>query len=227
MKKYLSLSVIIIFLISIILQGCSSLPNQPFVKKDFNENSSLKIARYETPNYRLYSSGAMAATMVISGVLFGGIGAGLGYAIHHATTYESANPEIPDFGKMVMDKFVERSTKEIPGWPKMNVQETVLKESLPVNKTGFVLEIEIGDIRIEKSSGLAVSAVIKMRDKDNNVVAEKGYAYDPGYFGRICTWETLKADDFKKLKEEFAFAADKTVDDFINHFKSSQQMTQK
>jgi hypothetical protein len=70
---------------------------------------------------------------------------------------------------------------------------------------------------------LAIETIITLKDMQENIIWEKGFLYDSALFGRPTNEKALKADQCKLLKEEYAFAAEKTVTDFINHFKNSQQ----
>ncbi len=220
MKKYVSITVICLFFVSMI-QGCG-LPNQPYVKKDsVAELQPLKVVRYETSDFRTYRTGNMITSIVVSGVILGAIGAGIGYAVHHSISKESDDPTRPDFGRLVMDKFIERSKNEIPNWPNMTVEEKTIKEPLTDNLYA-VLEFQVDDIRVElNSSVLMIDTIITMKNKEKNIIWQKGYSYDSIYFNRINTMDALKADNYKLLKNEYAFAADKTVTDFIMHFKNS------
>lgn len=220
MKRMLSLLPSLVIAICVVLQGCS-LPNQPYVKKDASEAKPLEIRRIETPNHRVFSPLGMASTMIVGGVLFGVLGAGVGYGIHYLTSIQSSNPEIPDFGKMVTDKFIERSAKEIPNWPIMNVVDTPVEANALPAQSGYTIVVKVADIRMVTNSGLGIVTVIKMFDQNNNAVWEKGYLYDPHNFSRGVDYETLKADNFKRLKEELVYAADITVTDFITHFNNS------
>ena len=96
------------------------------MKKNASEAAPLKVTRIVTPNYRVYSIGGMTATIVVSGILLGVIGAGLGYVIHNAVSVQSSNPEIPDYGKLITDQFVKRAPKEIPNWPSMTIEDVNL-----------------------------------------------------------------------------------------------------
>lgn len=220
MKKSISVTVTFVFLFIFLLQGCG-LPNQPYLKKDTAEIPALKVVRYETPPFRTYKSGNMIAAIVVSGVLLGAIGAGLGYAIHRSASEEAEDSGRPDFGKLVTDAFIDRAKIEIPGWPSMIIEEKPVKESL-VDKSNHLLEIQVEDIKLEMdSSVLMINTIITMKDKDDKIIWQKGYAYDSVYFQRMNTIEALIADNFKLLKEEYVFAVSKTVDDFIMHFKNS------
>ncbi len=226
MKKSISITVSLLFLFISVLQGCG-LPNQPYLKKDTTDVPSLKVVRQETPPFRTYKSGNMVAAIVVSGVLLGAIGAGLGYAIHRSASEEPADLARPDFGKLVTDAFIDRAKIDIPEWPDMMIEEKPVKENF-VDKSNHVLEIQVEDIKFELDSGvLMINTIITMKDRDGKIIWQKGYAYDSIFFQRTSTIEALIADNYKLLKEEYAFAVDKTVNDFIAHFKNSLLYPQK
>lgn len=222
MKKLIKLSLLFLLITSFTLSGCTALPNQPYLKSDASEAIPMKMIRYETPELRVYTTGGIITSVVIGAVIIGVIGAGLGYVIYDAATSQSPNPDVPDFGKLVMDQFIERSKKEIPNWPNMAVQEKTVSEDLPIDKTSYTLILKVGNVKINEASGMNIDTTITMKDKEGRIIWEKGYWYDPAFFNRLSTFDELKADKYKKLKEEFAFASEKTVTDFINHFKNSK-----
>lgn len=222
MKKCFAIMLSSLLFVSISLQGCTTMPDQPYLKKETSEATPLKLARYETPRLRVYTNGGLVASIVVGGVIIGVIGAGIGYAIYYAVSREPVNPDVHDFGKLVMDKFVERSKTEIPNWPTMLVQEGFAVKEAPIDTTSYVLTIDVGDVKVNADSGLSVDTTITMKDREGNVVWQKGYWYDPAYFNRISTFDDLKANRFKKLNEEFAFAAEQTVSNFITHFNNSR-----
>ena len=225
MKKYFSCILSFLLLSSFALQGCTKMPNQPYLKKEASEAAPLKMERYETPSLRVYTSGGLVGSIVAGAVLLGVIGAGLTYVIYDAVCIEPANPDVPDFGKLVFDGFVDRSQKEIPNWPTMVIQEKMAVEGQPTDKSAYTLTLRVGEVKINADSGLSVNSIITMKDKEGEVVWEKGYWYDPALFNRLTTFDSLKADKYAKLKEEFSFAADKTVTDFIDHFKNSRTLS--
>ncbi len=181
----------------------------------------MKVVLYETPNLRVYSTGGLIASIVVGAVIIGVIGAGLGYAVHHAVSTQAKDPELPDFGKIVTDRFVERSKNEIVGWPPMNVADAATTEAA-IDKSSNIIEIKVDDIRVEKGSALITQTILTMKNREGATVWQKGYAYDSTFFNRPTTLEKLKADNYKLFKEEFTFAAEQTVTDFINHFNNAQ-----
>jgi len=198
MKKYVSITVICLFFVSMI-QGCG-LPNQPYVKKDsVAEMQPLKVVRYETADFRSYSTDNLTTLIVVSGVTLGAVGTGIVYAIYYSMSKESDDPTRPDFGKLVMDKFIERSKNEIPNWPNMTVEEKTIKDPLTDNLDA-VLEFQVDDIRVElDSSVLMIDTIITMKNRENNVIWQKGYSYDSKHFNRINKMDALKADKYKLL----------------------------
>ena len=50
--------------------------------------------------------------------------------------------EIPDFGQLVMDKFVARAEKEILNWPAMDIEQKPL-DSEYSHKSGNTLEFKL------------------------------------------------------------------------------------
>ncbi|MDD5169053.1 MAG: hypothetical protein PHN75_09560 [Syntrophales bacterium] len=220
MKKRFSIVLTFVLMIVSILQACG-LANQQFIQKDTAGIDNLKMVRYETPPMRTYRTGNLIAVVVTSGVLFGGIGAAVGYGIHGFISMEPPNKDIPDFGKMLHDQFAERSKKEIPQWPAMTIAPGTVGDDYKGDKSAYNIEIKVEDIRIEMNSGLIAVSEITMKDRSNEIIWQKGYKYDTSWFGRSKTFTELKANDFKLLKEEYSFAVEKTVSDFISHFNGS------
>lgn len=208
-----------IFFVMLVLQGCG-LPNQPYVKKDATTPAPLKVVQYETCPLRTYKTGNMVGAIVTSGVLLGAIGAGLGYAIHRSISEEAADPARPDFGKLVTARFVQRAQREIPGFPTMTVAEKTITE--PAGDAANCLEIQVEDIRVETdSNALLINTIITMKDRGGAIVWQKGFAYDSFHHQRVIPYELLKAEEYRRLKTEYDFAVERTVDDFIQHFQYS------
>jgi len=222
MKKCFAVTLSFLLLFSLVLQGCTTMPNQPFLKKETAVPGPVKIIGYETPNIKVYTTPGLLWSIIAGAVILGPIGAGITYLIYDAASIEQANPDINDFGKLVTDGFIERSQKEIPNWPTMVIQDKADEEPSSAQNMSYILKLDVGDIKINAEFGISVATVITMKDKEGNIVWQKGYWYDAGLFNRLSTFDELQADKYKKLNEELAFAADKTVTDFITHFKNSK-----
>lgn len=222
MKKCFAVTLSFLLLFSLILQGCTTMPNQPFLKKESAVPGPVKINRYVTPDIKVYTNRGLVGSIIVGAVILGVIGAGVTYLIYDTLSIEPSNPDINDFGKLVMDGFMDRSKKEIPNWPTMVIQDKSDEEPLSDQNISYILTIDFGDVKINAESGISVYSIITMKDKEGNIAWQRGYWYDPVDFNRLSTFDDLKANKYKKLNEELAFAADKTVTDFIAHFKNSR-----
>lgn len=218
MKRRFSVVLAFVLLVSFTLNACS-LQNKPYVRKDASEASPLKVARYESPNMFLYSEGAAMIVGFLGGFLGGIIGAIPVCIIYLESCKMPKDPNMPDFGKLVMEKFIQQAKKEIPNWPIMSVESQPIADALN-DKTHFLLEFKVDSTDIEKSCGLQFRTVVTMRDKEGETIWRKGYYYESKNFNRETDYDILEKDNKKKLKEEIAFAADQTVKDFIEHFKN-------
>jgi hypothetical protein len=220
MKKFTTKVTAFIFLFIIVIQGCA-LPNQPYVKKEASEATPLKVVRYSAPDVRRYAIGEGIAIFVAGSVILSPF-VGLPLAcIYHDINKLPDDKEIPDYGKLVMDKFVNRAKNEIPGWPAMIVEEKPIWEASQ-DESNYILEFKADSLEIKNSKGLRFTTIVTMKDKENNIIWEKGYKYISEQFNHQVNYDQLKIDNYKLLKEEMAFAAEATVTDFIDHFKNSQ-----
>jgi len=220
MKKCCTKVLAFTFLISFILQGCS-LPNQPYVKKDASAITPLKVVRYISPDIRRYSLGKGVAIFLGSAIILDPFVGILVFSIYHDVKKVPNDQGVPDYGKLVMDKFVERAKNEIPNWPVMNIEEKPIWEALK-DESNYILEFKADSLEIKDSKGLIFTTLVTMRDKEDNVIWEKGYKYSSEQFNHKLDYDQLKKDGYKLLKEEMIFAADATVADFIEHFKNPQ-----
>lgn len=94
MKKCFSVTLSFLLLFSLILQGCTTMPNQPFLKKETAVPGPVKIIGYETPTIKVYTTPGIVGSIVVGAVVLGVIGAGVTYLIYDALTIEPANPDI-------------------------------------------------------------------------------------------------------------------------------------
>jgi hypothetical protein len=220
MKKYHSTALALIFLGCIVIQGCS-LPNEPYVRKDASAIAPLKVARYIAPDIRRYSLEEGLAVFVGTALILDPFVGLAVFSIYHDIKKVPEGQDIPDYGKLVMEKFIERAKNEIPNWPVMNVEEKPISEALK-DKSNYTLEFKADSLEIKDSNGLRFATIVILRDKEDNVIWEKGYKYFSEQFSHNATYDQLKKDDYKLLKQEMIFAANQTVTDFIEHFKNPQ-----
>jgi hypothetical protein len=108
----------------------------------------------------------------------------------------------------------------------MIVEEKPIWEKLK-DPANFILEIKADSLEIKDSKGLRFTTIATMKDKEDNVIWQKGYKYSSEQFNHNINYEQLKKDNFKMLKEEMIFAAEATVTDFIAYYKNPQPGTEK
>jgi len=89
------------------------------------------------------------------------------------------------------------------------------------HKSGTILVFKVESLAIHANQdyGFISMVMVTMKDSENNTLWEKGFIYTSKAFGRAKSQDEYKADNFKLLNEEMEFAAEKTVADFIEHFK--------
>lgn len=199
---------------SIVLHGCAT--TTPFTQKDMSAISPLKVARYETPQIKEMTRGRFILSTIVGVALLGGVAAGLGYNLAMGSVDGEA---IPDLGKLVMDKFVERASKEIPDWPIMTLEERPIPADYSY-KSGTLLTFNVAEWILDFGEGFASLVEVTMTDLHGNVLWKKPFAYSSRLWDRKKSIDEYEADNFKLLKEEIGFDAEKTVSDFIEHFKN-------
>jgi len=218
----------------LLVPGCSHKYNHAMVKRDLSELGTIKVVRHETPGIVKASgteTGFLAlATLAVPGgsaLLF--VGDAYGKARGAGT-----QGAIPDFGSAVMEKFLDRVALDAPDWPEVTAIEAPLKEdfsehcaviefdvkrlaygSVDLTRGGIILEhgLDKGVI----ADGFLSKTVVTMKDPQGEVLWQKGYVYLSKDYDRGMSLDELEADNYCLLKEEMAFAAEKTVEDFISH----------
>lgn len=225
MKKAMVWIMIFVFAVSSnLLQGCATVPkpNTPFVKRDMSTITPLKVAHYETPQIDDTNPGLVIIGATLGAVLLMGVGAGLGAALAlHKIDKEAP---VPDFGNLVMTEFIERAGKEISQWPAMTVENEPITEDYS-HKSGAILVIKVNGLAIHPVQGFMSGVVVTMKDSAENVLWEKDFSYVSKVFGREKSQDEYKENNFKLLNVEMEFAAEKTVADFMEHFKQGRAET--
>jgi hypothetical protein len=138
----------------------------------------------------------------------GGVGAGLGVGL--AKGEVDKNAPISDFGKLVMDKFIERATREIPNWPTTTLEERPIGGDYSY-KSGTLLTFNVIGLIFVFGEGFGSGVVVTMTDLEGNVLWKKRFSYASRRFDRKRSIDEYEADNFNLLKEEMEFAAEKTV----------------
>jgi hypothetical protein len=217
--------------------GCSPKYNKPLASRDFSLLGPIKVVRYETPGIMKASgteTGFLAlATLAVPGgsaLLF--VGDAYGKARGAGT-----KSKIPDFGSVVMEKFLDEMSRDVPDCPELTAVPEPLKEDF--SEHSAVIELDVkrlaygsvdltrGGIIIERgldkgviADGFLSKTVVTMKDPQGEVLWQKDYVYLSKDFDRAMSLDELEADDYCLLKEEITFAAEKTVKDFIAHLNA-------
>ncbi|MFZ2448274.1 MAG: hypothetical protein WAW37_18095 [Syntrophobacteraceae bacterium] len=212
--------ILIVFLL-VFPQGCAT-PDKPLTIKNMQSVPAIQVARNESPCLLKKTAGSQA--VAFTGVMFGAIGGGLGAAISHGIEQASGKSltaacALPDFGKLVLDGFADRMQNDFPDWPKPSSMEDPIPEGYkPSGSTHFIV-LQVCHLQVDDTAGLRTATVGKMINPAGQVVWEKGYVYKSADFSRPHSLKELEAQNGKLLKEEFLFAADKTISDFTAHLK--------
>lgn len=217
------------------LQGCAS-SNKQFTNKGISSSEPVKVCRYETPGI-MKSTGTETAFLALVTLAAPGGSALLVVGDEYAKARGSdTQTRIPDFGSLVMNKFLERISQDRPDWPSLTVIQDPLKEEFTekctviefkVNRVAYgSIDLTRGGIVFERgldkgviSEGLLTKATVTMKDAQGEVLWQKSYVYLSENFDRNMSVDELEADNFHLLIEEMKFAAEKTVSDFIEHLK--------
>jgi len=233
MKRIRVLATIIVLSCSpLFLNACASSDKK--LVKSIPSAEPIKVCRYETPGI-MKSTGT--ETFLMAAIEMGAPGGSallvLGDEYNRARG-SGTQSKIPDFGSLVMDKFVEQVKVAKPDWPQLSVILTPLQEdfsekcmviefkvsrvaygSLDLTKGGIVFERGLDKGLV--TNGFLSKTMVTMKDSEGEVIWEKSYIYLSDNFGREKSLDELEADDYKLLKEEMAFAAEKTAEDFVEH----------
>lgn len=239
-KKVSALLIAFAFAVSsLFLQACAS-SNTPLTKTDFPASEPIKVCRYETPGI-LKSTGTETAFLALVTLAAPGGSALLLVGDEYAKARGSGTQTlIPDFGSLVMEKFLTRIRSARPDWPALAVIPEPLKEDFSekctvvefrVNRVAYgSVDLTRGGIVFERgldkgviSNGFLSKATVTMKDAEGEVLWQKSYVYLSENFDRNMSLDELEADNFTLLKEEIEFAAEMTAADFIEHLNGGKK----
>jgi len=238
-KGYSSyLPILIVFAVLMLNQGCAAKSNQALLNRDLASLGPIKMVRYETPGI-LKSSSAETGVMALATLAVPGGSALLVVGdVYGKARGAGTQSLIPDFGSIVMDKFFESVNQTGPGWPELSVVREPLTEELTERTTTIELDVKrlaYGSIDLTRggiilehgvdkgvvADGFLSKTVVTMKDPQGDVLWQKSYIYLSKDYGREKSLQELEADDCSLLREEIIFAAEKTVQDFVNHLNGN------
>ncbi|MCL5022450.1 MAG: hypothetical protein M1497_03625 [Nitrospirae bacterium] len=214
----------------LLLLGCAS-GDKKFAQKDLSALEPVKVCRTETPHI-MKSSGTETALLALVTLAAPGGTALLVVGDEYAKARGSGTQtQIPDFGFLVMDKFLTRLRNEKADWSAFTVIKEPLKDlpekctviEFKVNRLAYgSLDLTRGGIVLERglnkgviSKGFLSKTTVTMKDAEGETLWQKSYLYLSENFDREMSMEELEANQFDLLKDEMDFAADKTAADFV------------
>jgi hypothetical protein len=221
-----------VVVVAFLVQGCAS--STPLTKKDFPSSEPIKVCRHETPGI-MKSTSAENAIFALAAIGAPGGSALLVLGDQYARARGlSTQTVIPDFGALVMDKFLARMRADHPDWPPLIAIQEPLKEDfsekrtvieLNVRRVAFgSLDLTRGGIILERgvdkgfaSTGFLSKATVTIKDAQGEILGQKSYLYLSENFDRAMSLDELEANDFTLLKEEIDFGAEKTATDFVEY----------
>ncbi len=221
-----------VVVVAFLVQGCAS--STPLTKKDFPSSEPIKVCRHETPGI-MKSTSAENAIFALAAIGAPGGSALLVLGDQYARARGlSTQTVIPDFGALVMDKFLARMRADHPDWPPLIAIQEPLKEDfsekltvieLNVRRVAYgSLDLTRGGIILERgvdkgfaSTGFLSKATVTIKDAQGEVLGQKSYLYLSENFDRAMSLDELEANDFTLLKEEIDFGAEKTATDFVEY----------
>jgi len=239
MKRIPALATILVLSCSLLfLNACAS--SEKKLLKSMPSAEPIKVCRYETPGIMKSTGTETALLAAITAAAPGGTALLLLGDEYNRARASGTQSKIPDFGSLVMDKFVERVKTARPDWPQLSVIPTPLQEDFSekctvvefkVSRVAYgSLDLTRGGVVFERgldkglvSTGFLSKTMVTMKDSEGEVIWQKSYIYLSDNFGREKSLDELEADDYKLLKEEMAFAAEKTAEDFVEHLADEKK----
>jgi len=208
------------------LQGCTT--DKPYVKKDKTLAPPVKVVRCKTPGI-LRSTVAETLLLTTATIALPGGSALLVLGDEYTKARgEDMQTKIPDFGYLVMNKFVERINKEMPDWPALTAEYNPVEDDY--TDTCVLIEFKVKRISYGYldfirggGNGFYSKTVVTMKDQNGEVLWQKSFAYLSKDFNRCRDIDEFEAENGKLLMEEMEFAAEKTVSDFISHLNGKQK----
>lgn len=214
--------------------GCSSKYDHAFIKKDPSLLGPIKVVRHETPGI-LKASGTETGFLALATIAVpGGSALLLVGDVYGKARGAEDQSIIPDFGSVVMEKFLSGVPRAEPTWPKLTAVIGPIKEEISEHST--VIEFDVkrlaygsidltrGGIALERGldkglivDGFLSKTVVTMKAPDGEVLWQKSYLYLSKDYGREMSLAELEANNCDLLKEEMLFAAEQTANDFLKH----------
>lgn len=225
MKKLISWHMAFTLILSLaVLQGCAQ--DKSLVKKDALTLSPIKCIRYETPSIlRSTMTETFFLTTAAVALPGGSVLMVLSDEYSKAKGMEM-QMKIPDFGNLVMTKFIDKLGQEKNNRPSLTVENKPVTEEF--SESCMMIEFKVNrlaygylDFIRGGGNGFLSKTVVTMKDPAGDVLWQKFFTYLSKDYNRDKNIDEFEADDGTLLKDEMEFAADKTASDFINHLNGA------
>jgi hypothetical protein len=201
MKAY---KLVLLMICCVLLISCASNKvSDRLAKKDLDNIKELTVVRYETPafEYKTLTGGFL---ITFQSEIDG-----------HYTKDATKGTLIPDFGELLMKKFVEHVSKDIPSWPKMSVVEKPVDKYYS-NKNGSTLILKTERVWLTAYGGLTILGNVFLVNSSQNIVFDRQFWYRSSDFNlKKGDRDDYVANNCKLLKEEMPIAAELTAKDLI------------
>lgn len=218
MKFHTLVRIGVALIVALASQGCAT-AEKALLRSDLEKISQLTVARQSSPEISKHSGTGTGAGVLLGAVLgLGGIGLAWQAIAYSEGKEMRERLGLPDFGQLLMKKFVERTAEQIPNWPKMIVEEVPIDEAPPQDR-GYLLTLKVGLIIVRSYGdvGLTTSSSGELLAPDGSLLWRKSFQYSQSQAGRAKELDVMEADGGKVLKEEMDFGAETTAQGFIDH----------
>ncbi len=201
---------------------------------DLSSLSPLRVIRFDTPDMNKHSPGtilksALYPTSWVCYTFLSDISKDMAEKMEGRSLRDKCG--LPDFGQLVLNKFTGRVAKELHDWPEMliennpvqeprtqpMVQETTLFQRYYEYKSNNILSFTVDSIHFWTwiQEDFRTTTVAELRAPTGELIWTKRYYYSQRKADREREVEEMMANNCKLLKEEMDYAAEKTVNVFI------------
>ena len=128
------------------------------------------------------------------------------------------NIMLPDYGDLLMRRFVEHGRIEMHNWPEMVMEENPVKKGYAY-KGSHVILIELTHVWVTFGVGLHMEGWVTMNNPAGEMIYRSLFYYRSKDFNLRKSIDEYLADNCKLLKEELPIAADYNAKDIVKHIR--------
>lgn len=215
--------VVTVLTTSFLLMGCAI--ERKLSTSSFKGISAIKVVRYDTPALRKAvpsTEGVVAA--VAGGILLGGFGGAIAGGVIDKKEMDDGREmmrkyELPDFGKVMSEQFVERVSTELPGFPPMQLEQEPVKDA-PPSDAQCLVTLRVYELRVGES-GFTAWISARMTNGYNMELWLRDYVYKSKDHNRSHSLNEYEAEGGVLIKEEYRYALDHVVSTLVRSLKGS------